>query len=136
MHSLSRATIQPKLKQYCLRILSEKHMALALDLFKHDFAKYEPLRTAYFKKYPETIQNEYYQYWDNLGISYREKVFKSGLSIGCFDMENNEELVGVVLVKDAKVEDEANKVTSIEKAGLRLVDKMKTTMDPIHLQLI
>lgn len=40
------------------------------------------------------------------------------------------------MIKDIKIEDEANKVTSIEQAGLKLLNKMRTTIEPKNLELI
>ena len=43
-------------------------------------------------------------------------MFNKGLSIGCFDMQNNEELAGVTLAKDITIGDELDKVTAIIRA--------------------
>jgi alpha-D-ribose 1-methylphosphonate 5-triphosphate diphosphatase PhnM len=56
---------------------------------------------AFYKQFPHQITEEH-KLWEIISSVLSSDYFEKSLSVACFDLEKNEELIGVTLAKDFK----------------------------------
>jgi hypothetical protein len=86
-------------KRFSIRVLTEKNQEESVKLLDEVFSKNDPARHSFYKKFPERTNQEKL-FWEALKNIYGKEIFTKGLSLGCFDLENREQLVAVTLSKD------------------------------------
>lgn len=84
--------------RYMIRVVKELDKEELFKLFIEHFCPREPLRAAMFKKFPEKRHHDF-AYWDIVKTHYTDEIFGKGMCVGCFDSQNNFEMVGATLVK-------------------------------------
>ena len=82
-----------------LNVLNRRHSKEVLQLLTQGFSQDEPITSAFYRLL-STPKNEVRGDWKVFWDSFSEDYLTNGISVGIFDSEKDEKLVGVSVAKD------------------------------------
>jgi len=86
-------------ENYAFKVLEPIHTEEVIKLLGTEFESQEPLTNAYYRNFP-LEHHKRLESWSEFWRIFADDFGNNNLSVGCFDMESGEELVGASVAKD------------------------------------